>query len=240
VTTTPEVPELEPTTPPEPGRVRRQRKAAGSAADDDAPIDRGGLPEEALSVDVQPWLADPWMRTWLLTEPLLGEVDLRPYFYIAHDRVGALAGGELRLSPTAARVLNQLLATGAATQGLGLRQTATLSTADAAALFENLAQRVRQAETLERSPHDVLFQVMEYRPELIPQLIALLGSLPDTKLALKTPVLLMALTRGTANEPAARALLARWSRASVGMIARAATQALDHSAGSLTAVPAKR
>lgn len=240
VPTAPDLPESGAPATPEPGRARRQRKAAGPPAGDDAPSAHGGLPEEALPADIQPWLADPWMRTWLRTEPLLGDVDLRPYFYIAHDRVGALTGGELRLSPTAAKVLNQLLAAGAVTQGLGLRQTATLSTADAAALFENLAQRVRQAETLERSPHDILFRVMEYRPELIPQLIALLGSLPDTKLALKTPVILLTLTKGTPYAPAARALLDRWTRASVGMLARAATQALDRSGGSEAALPVKR
>jgi len=220
-------------------RGGRQRQQARSATKGTAPEESRALPEETLPAEIQPWLADPWMRNWLLMEPLLGETDLQPYFYIAHDRVGALGGGELRLSPMASAVLNQLLATGGATQELGLRRTNTLTTADAAALFQNLAQRVRQAESLDRSPHDILFKVMEHRPELIPQFIVLLGSLPETKIALSTPVLLLERTKDTPNEPGASALLDRWTRSKVTPLARAARQALNRSSGTLTDPPTR-
>ncbi len=185
------------------------------------------LPEDALPAEVQPWLADEWTRAWLVADPALGDIDLRPYFYIAHDRLGALSGTELRLSPAATEVLNRLLDPGKATQELGLRRAADLNAPDAVALFQNLAQRIRRAEALDdRSPHGILFRLMGVRPELLPQLVSLYGSLPETKITAATPPLLVRVTKDTSSVDAARGLIDRWSRSTRGPLAKAAQQAL--------------
>lgn len=172
--------------------------------------------------EVQPWLADDWMRVWLTSEPSLKGVDLRPYFYIAHDKVGALDDSQLRLSPAARDILNKLLDTRSVTRSLGLSRSANLSAPDATAVFQALAQRIRQAEVLDdRSPQQVLFELMTHRPDLLPQLVTLFGSLPETKLTLATPALLHGATRGGPSDAAARAVLDRWSRSSNEYLARA-------------------
>jgi hypothetical protein len=144
-----------------------------------APAERRIDDDNAPAV-VQPWLADTWMRNWLGSDPALAAVDLRPYFYIAHDstRMGALEGTATRLSPAAADVLNKLLAPGDVTKTMGLQRSANLNSVDATAVFQNLAARLRQAEALDAtSPQAILFKFVQYRPELVPQLITLYGSL---------------------------------------------------------------
>ncbi len=184
-------------------------------------VDEDGLPAE-----IQPWFADAWMRAWLASEPLLSEIDLRPYFYIAHDTIGALTESPLRLSPAATDVLNRLLSSKQVTQALGLKQAANLSAADANALFQSLAQRIRQAEALDQSPYKVLFRLMSYRPELIPQLVTLYQSLPEPKIILAIPGMLYDVTKDTPSAAAVRTLLERWSQAGKTPLSNAARQIL--------------
>lgn len=169
--------------------------------------------DQELPSDVQPWMADDWTRGWLASEPVLKDVDLRPYFYVAHDKVGALDGSQLRLTPAVAEVLNRLLSDQETTRGLGLSRSENLNGPEATALFQGLAERVRRAESLgPGSPQVVLFKLMGHRPELLPQLVTLYDSLPETKITLETPGLLYEATKGLTSAVAARGLLERWGR----------------------------
>lgn len=200
---------------------RARRKASGSEGR------QNESPRVELAPEIQSWLADRWMQSWLTSEPILREVDLRPYFYIAHDKAGALDDAQTRLSPAATEVLNRLLDAREATRTIGLRRAEALSAPDATALFESLARRIRQAETLDNtSPHNVLFKLMEHRPELVPQLVALFGSLPETKVVAATPRALQLATRNTPSAAAAAALLERWTRSTNNVLSRAATAVL--------------
>jgi hypothetical protein len=175
-----------------------------------------------LPAEIQSWLADEWMQRWIGSEPALKDVDLRPYFYVAHDKAGVLDDAQTRLSPAAAEVLNRLLDPREATRTIGLRRAETLSAPDATALFENLARRLRQAEVLDNtSPQTVIFKLMDHRPELMPQVVALFGSLPENKVPAAIPRLLQTLTRDTTSAGAAQALLVRWEKSNNRLLGRA-------------------
>lgn len=208
-------------------KVKPRRKTTGSGVGE-----RSQQPEE-LPSEVQVWLADKWMQDWISSEPLLSEIDLRSYFYIAHDKAGVLNDAQTRLSPAATEVLNRLLDAREATRIIGLRHAESLSAPDATALFESVARRIRQAETLDNtSPHNVLFKLMEHRPELIPQLVALFSSLPETKVIAATPRALQLVTRNTPSAVAAVSLLERWARSSNIILARATAAVLRPRRGS--------
>ena len=185
--------------------------------------------EDNPPADVQPWLADDWMRKWMASEPMLEDVDLRPYFYVAHDKIGALDGSQLKLTPAAAEVLNRLLSDQGATHRIGLSRSEQLKAPEANAVFQALAERIRRAETLGAgSPQMVLFELLGHRPELAPQLVALYESLPEPKITLETPGLLRQVIEGTLSATAARALMGRWSRSNANPeLARAAKTILD-------------
>jgi hypothetical protein len=153
----------------------------------------------------------------------LHDVNLQPYFYIAREKTSDL-DSPLRLSPHAVEVLKRLLE-GGVSQNLGLNDVKGLSEADATAVFQHLAQRVRKAQTLDATS-TLLQKLMQYRPELIPQLIALYGLLPETKITLATPLAFWQAVRGSAHESAAQALLQRWSTSQRAPLAGAAKQAL--------------
>ncbi len=186
---------------------------------------------EEMAQTIQTWMADGWMQSWLLTAPTLATIDLRPYFYIAHEHVGTIDGAHLRLSPMAAEVLRRLLDTGEVTQGIGLSRVPGLNSADATAVFDSLAQQVRQAEKLEpRSPpFSMIFSFVEKRPEFLPQLISLLGALPETKLPAATTTLLLARAKDTESSAPARVVVERWSRSTNIMLKRAALVMLNRS-----------
>jgi hypothetical protein len=199
------------------GKDAKQAPARQTEDDDEAPA------------AVQPWLADGWMRNWLSSEPALTTVDLRPYFYIAHDstRTGALEGTATRLSPAAADVLNKLLATGDVTKTIGLQRSANLNSVDATAVFQNLAARLRQAESLDASsPQAILFKFVQHRPEIIPQLITLYGSLREAKVPVSVPTLFHPIVKGTPSETAGVALLERWAKSTQTPLANAAKQVI--------------
>ncbi len=186
--------------------------------------------EEVLSPAAVVWLADGWMQDWLRSEPSFAGVDLRPYFSVAHDRVGVLESAQTRLSPAAAEVLRELLDTRSPTQTRGLLHSEQLSTADATALFESLASRVRQAEVLDAStPFEVLFKLIERRSDLLPQLVALLGSLPETKLPPSAAPNLLRVTRSTPLEDVGRSLVQRWAQGTSAKLANASKAILNRS-----------
>lgn len=203
------------------------RRTAGASASRPADADRSALSSQELPATVQAWMADGWMQSWLLSAPPLTNVDLRPYFFIAHDQVGALEGAHLRLSPAAAEVLRRLIDGQEVTQGIGLGRVATLSPADATGVFESLTQQVRQAERLDaRSPYTVLFKFVEKRPELLPQLVTFLGTLPESKLPASAPMLLETAAADTPSAVAARTVIDRWSHSTNELLRRAAGVAL--------------
>ena len=133
----------------------------------------------------------------------------------------------LRLTPAAAEVLNRLLSNQETTQRLGLSRSENLNGPEATALFQGLAERVHRAESLgPGSPQVVLFKLMDHRPELLPQLVALYDSLPETKITLATPGLLYEATKGSTSAVAARGLLERWGRSEAKPGLNRASQAI--------------
>jgi len=201
-----------------------EKEPASSSRAKAKDVKPGPSDDDAPAV-VQPWLADGWMRNWLSSEPILAAIDLRPYFYIAHDstRTGALEGTATRLSPAAADVLNKLLAPGDVTKTMGLQRSANLNSVDATAVFQNLAARLRQAEALDASsPQAILFKFVQYRPELVPQLITLYGSLREAKVPVSVPTLFHPVVKGTTSEAAGVALLEQWAKSTHGPLANAA------------------
>jgi hypothetical protein len=180
-----------------------------------------------LEVEIlEQWGSDPWMREWFRSDPQLAGVDLRAYFYVAREKVGEI-DSPLRLSPHAIEVLNRLLDAGEITQNLGLKEVGGLTEAEAAAIFQNLVQRLRQAQVLDKdSVQPLVFRYVQKRPELLPQLVAVYGDLPESKLTTGTVPALWKLTKETAAEGSARTLLGRWSKSGRGDLAGAAKAVL--------------
>ena len=97
--------------------------------------------EEAVK-KIDPKWATTRMRRWLAMEPLLKEVDLRDYFWIARDRLESTFSG-IAMVPPAVRAVLEGLISGSAPKRNAAMQTAPKLTADELAiLLTTLDQRI--------------------------------------------------------------------------------------------------
>jgi len=217
---------------------KRVREVAGEKADGPAeddqpkkspkavPAPKAAEVPSAPSERVVTWLADPWMRQWLSAEPVLAGVDLRPYFFVAQSRLGAIEQSASRLSPVAREVLVQLLDPGKATQQQGLKMIDGLSDADTTALLEALSERLRQAEDEEaKQLQSVLLNVAEQKPSLLPQAVAVLQDLPTSRIAPATAMKLVGVAKSADRMNLAITAITGWTSAA-GALGVAAKQAL--------------
>ena len=198
-----------------------------STDEEDAAPEAVKVRDEPLPESVSAWLADPWMKQWLTSEPALANLDLRPYFTVAHDNIGALLASPLHLSPAALEVLRRILDPQDITQKIGFKRAETLSLPDVTAIFDNLCERIRisGADDFARS-QSILSQFAGVRREILPQLVAFYSSLPETKIPASSPSILMRLTKTQPAEAPARQLLERWGRSKNNLLANAAKRVL--------------
>lgn len=177
------------------------------------------------------WLMDPWVTRWIKMDPPLAGEDLRPYFYFSRDLLGSLGTAAQRMSPSAQEALTMLSSESEAVRNTALKRAEALSPSDAHAVFESLAARVRQEDdlTAEGSALELVFSWVKVRQELLGQLVALLSSIPHTRIPRGTPMkLLNTVSKG--DSPPVRKLLSHWSQSSDGQLKAAADAALKRHA----------
>lgn len=217
------------------GASRDTRRSSPSPRSRSSSLAAPASPQPAVSdparntsaITMLAWEADEWMRMWLGSEPPLASLDLRPYFFIAHDRLGERFAPSSRLSPAAEGVLNRLLDAQDFTRNLGLREAKDLNAADALAVFDQLARRLRQAERLDDNAlAKTTFLFVSERREIVPQLVVLLRNLPQIKIPFALVPQFVQVVKGTPGEAAGRELLGEWSNSSNSDLATGATNAL--------------
>jgi predicted KAP-like P-loop ATPase len=172
-------------------------------------------PDEEEAPDLPLWLLDPWVIAWARSEPALAAVDLRPYFYFSRDTLGPLGQATQRMSPAAQDVYKKLLSQSDAERKTGLARAAALPPADASAIFEALAGRIREDDDFgsESSAFGRAIDWAKARRELVGQLAPLLASLPEGRIPVATPVRLVELGTKSPTDPIAK-LFEQWQRSS--------------------------
>lgn len=178
--------------------------------------------------DLAAWRADPWLTDWARSEPALADEDLRPYFYVARDRLDPLVDVALRMTPEAQEALTKLLGATAAERMMVLTRASQLSLADAAAVFEALARRARQAEALSMTdpPLPRIFEWVEKRPELFGEFVTFLRSLPESSVPFGISPQVARLASDPERKGAVVQLLQQWSGSANGQLKRTAATAL--------------
>ncbi len=201
---------------PAPSKVSAVGKAQAAAA-----------PEEEEIPDLPLWLLDPWVIAWARSEPALAGVDLRPYFYFSRDTLGPMGQAIQRMTPAAQEVFKKLLSQSDAERKLGFARASTLSPADASAVFEALAGRIRQDDDFgsESSAFGRAIDWVKERRELVGQLAALLASVPEDRVPPATPIKLVELGSKSATDPIAK-LFAHWQRSSTLALKNATEMAM--------------
>lgn len=202
------------------------------AAESAAPAGRGsGGPTRAArppAPEVPEWLADPALRDWVASDPPLAPEDLRPYFYFARDKLGPLGSAMQRMSPAAQEILALLFREGEAQLKLTLKRAADLSPGDASAVFQALAERVRQEEDPGREDAALqrLLDWIGTRRDQLGQGVALLTDLPEGDLPVSLPPRVAQLATTAEEKAMVRRLLEKWAHGTAGRLKASAATVL--------------
>lgn len=134
-----------------------------------------------VSAVLAEWLSSPSTLDWARLNPPLGNVDLRPYLFLAKDRKdffgAATAFGQI--TAIAERLLGGRLAVQA--EETTLRP---LAPPEAAQVFEVLRTRIIASDSFERAPDGVegMGVLVRAQPSLQTNLLDFLGALPTNRL----------------------------------------------------------
>ncbi len=176
------------------------------------------------------WLSDSWVQEWLRSDPPLASEDLRPYVFFARDHLGPLGATVQRMSPAAQQLLADLFQASQAARNIALKKAQSLAPADAASVFEALADRARQDEdpSLETSAFARLCDWSEARPELFAQLLTFLPSMPTASLPMTIVPRLEALS-GTDRERLrqSKPLVEAWAKGPASALKNVAAKRLQ-------------
>jgi predicted KAP-like P-loop ATPase len=155
---------------------------------------------------------DKWVSEWSRSEPKLAGENLQPYFYFSRDRLTITAVNLQRMTPQAQEAIQKLLSSAQAVQTVGIRAVGSLSSSEAASIFEALTQKVRSEENLGKSvAFKMLFGVCREKAELRSQMITFLQNFPVNKL----PMTAVALSEGllkNSHPDALEIILSTWGR----------------------------
>ena len=170
--------------------------------------------KDALAPEEKILLEDSWMIDWIKSEPKLSKENLQSYFYFSRDKLAISAINIQRMSPKAQDVIQKLLSDSEAVQKLSIKSLGTLSSSEAASIFEALTQKVRQEENLSNSKaFKAIFELCRTKVELKSQIVIFLSKYPDHKLPLIVTTLSEGLLKDS-NPESLNQLFNSWSKSS--------------------------
>ncbi|MEX1138043.1 MAG: Qat anti-phage system ATPase QatA [Bacteroidota bacterium] len=171
------------------------------------------------------WLSRDWLVKWAKIEPVLNDVDLRPYVFVARDKRLLVTAAE---TPSLDSLLESLSGGDLAARAVE-QQVRGLAPGDAEQLFNALRERVLRTSNFATEPAGFtgLTLVAKYHPPYQSELLSLVESIDATSLG-------MWATRGwreILTEPGTterlRSILGRWAAQDDNQILRkSASQAL--------------
>lgn len=189
----------------------------------DRESDQEGASKQAKTVDnptvaqnLDTWIDDEWItKIWVPLEPLLSDVDLRPYFFFARETLNFSTTQVRSLSPMAQRVILNLLSDSEHMKDRALNQATTFNQAEVTAIFTELERRAKSQEDpgTRTKVLATLIRFVEQRPELQSDLITLLSRESVNLLAPSILPILRGMSKQIGNTSAEESILTVWAEA---------------------------
>ncbi|MBG9787033.1 KAP family P-loop NTPase fold protein [Brevibacillus laterosporus] len=114
--------------------------------------------EEVKKIDSQ-W-SSSFMRRWIAMEPLLSEIDLRDYFWVARDKLSSTLSGVSMIPPFVRAILDDILSSNAGKMGRAVDSTLKLN-ADERILLLNQIEKHIQRNPDQKVGYDALRGLIE-------------------------------------------------------------------------------
>lgn len=104
----------------------------------------GASPGEKTSSEdrVSPAWTTPWVKRWIAMPPLLADIDLRDYFWVARDRLESTFAGVTMVPPIVRTVLEGLVSGLAPKRNAAVQTAKNLKSEELAALYRLIEQRI--------------------------------------------------------------------------------------------------
>ena len=178
---------------------------------------------------LEPWLNSSWLFEWLSSSPELTNVDLRPYFHIARERLNIQSTPASRLSQSAQNVLSALISPSSAERKNGIKASVELQEIEIAVLTQELLQRIRRTENLSTTepPLAGLIEFLASHQDRIPDAVRTLRILNNSRIPPGLSPALVTLSENTSHKALVRDLLKEWASSSVGPLAKSASLVLN-------------
>jgi len=138
--------------------------------------------EGSQELDAAKWLERDWLKRWLAIEPTIGNIDLRPYVFVARDkRLLTSAAGSGGLEALTRKLCGSQLELRTAEQ-----EVRALTPGDADIVFGALRERVLGVGSFTNPPPGIngLLIVAKHHPRLQGEVVKLIGSLDPKGLGL--------------------------------------------------------
>jgi len=187
-------------------------------------------PPTSVPDGVSPQWAERVGQDWLQLPPILRDVDLRDYFWVARDKLQTVVSGLAMVSPLVRRLFEGLVAANAGEHHTAARSVGDLNQHELSELLRMLSQQIER-QTDGRSAVDGVLALIEH--DITGAAETLLNALalpPASTIDASIPFELQTLlTVGKLDKRTGWQLLERWrdTHTPVGAAARAALEHLD-------------
>ena len=183
--------------------------------------------KEDIDSSFDVWLSDSWLKKWIKTEPKLGEIDLKNYFYFTRGNSNFELLSNKRISIEAREILKDLLK-GGALQTKALKGSLNLSSTDITSIFSEISNRISIEEALkERGRLNVLLlKYCQKHPILISEYCAFMDNASESIVMPANVPNLLKLTGGTPFESTAKKIIVKWSNSEISMLSKIAKSKL--------------
>lgn len=153
-----------------------------------------------------------WVLTWAGIEPVIGNNELAPYFFVSRERLVQFVGSDN--IATDLQSLVHLFATGKRISVAGQqRQIEALTLDNAISILGALLERVAQRGDYTTQPDELkaLDLLLNRRTALETRVLAFLDQLPVAALGVWAPIFAVSVAKSETSKPSLKELMKRWS-----------------------------
>ncbi len=159
--------------------------------EDDKPATKGArrVPRQKSAPtppETDEWLKNEWAKTWATIDPLLADIDLRPYVFVTRDKRSSLGG--LAAASHLEGLVEKLMGPTMMVRGTAA-EIGKLTGPEPEEVFEAIRGRILQVDNFTAKPKGVdgIAKLVEARPALQRRLIEFLRELPVAKIGAWAP-----------------------------------------------------
>ena len=165
------------------------------------------------NAEIDIWIKDDWIQSWIKAKPYLSGVDLSSYFYFSRDRLNSGTNIKQQMSSQALDIFHKLTSGSEAFEKAALQEASTLSPSDASSIFEELKTKLLQESDSDGSMNNfkLIFSWTKERGELLSQLLTFLKPLPVKIIPSSIVTMLLSIVKNTDYQQDGAVIIKAWA-----------------------------